>query len=168
MANSGIIRKIDELGRIVLPKELRKMLNINPGDDFEITIDDSIIKLKRYSRLENFEENINSIINCFSFVTKYSILFVVSDHLINNKDDKITNVINSIILERKIYINDKIEKNIISKNTIIEGKMVLVPLVSNSDLLGAVVVVAKDNIDNMKKIANIICSLIKKTILFEK
>lgn len=39
MQTTGIIRKIDELGRIVLPKELRKYLNINPGDDFQITIE---------------------------------------------------------------------------------------------------------------------------------
>ena len=45
MKTSGIIRKIDELGRIVLPKELRKYLNINPGDDFQINIEDQKIIL---------------------------------------------------------------------------------------------------------------------------
>ena len=36
MNPTGIIRKIDDLGRIVLPKELRRHLNINTGDDFQI------------------------------------------------------------------------------------------------------------------------------------
>ena len=48
MSNSGIIRKIDNLGRIVLPKELRYALNINSGDDFEIYINGEEIILKKY------------------------------------------------------------------------------------------------------------------------
>ena len=55
MQTTGIIRKIDELGRIVLPKELRKYLNINPGDDFQITIENEKIILEKYSRLQNEE-----------------------------------------------------------------------------------------------------------------
>ena len=39
MNKTGIIRKIDELGRIVLPKELRKTLNIKAGDDLLISIE---------------------------------------------------------------------------------------------------------------------------------
>ena len=66
MKNIGIIRKIDELGRIVLPKELRKTLSINSGDDFQITIDNEKIILEKYSRLENYEDKILEIINCFS------------------------------------------------------------------------------------------------------
>ena len=45
MKSTGIVRKIDELGRIVLPKELRKSLNINSGDDFQISIDENKIIL---------------------------------------------------------------------------------------------------------------------------
>ena len=165
---SGIIRKIDELGRIVLPKELRKTLNINPGDDFEITIDDNVIKLKKYSRLENFEDNITNIINCFSYVTKYNILFTINDYLLNDNNDKITPIIKNLILERKLYINDKIEKNIITNKHIYEGKMILLPIVSNSDLLGSIIIISNDSINNMTNTANIISNLIKKTILFER
>ncbi len=48
MKSTGIVRKVDELGRIVLPSELRKTLNINVKDSLEIyTSGDSII-LKKY------------------------------------------------------------------------------------------------------------------------
>ena len=50
MQTTGIIRKIDELGRIVLPKELRKYLNINPGDDFQITIENEKIILEKIKK----------------------------------------------------------------------------------------------------------------------
>ena len=44
----GIIRPVDELGRIVLPVETRKMLELNPKDGVEIFIEDDKIILKKY------------------------------------------------------------------------------------------------------------------------
>ena len=49
MKTTGIIRRIDELGRIVIPKELRKNLKIGNGDSLEILIDGEDIVLKKYS-----------------------------------------------------------------------------------------------------------------------
>ena len=51
MKETGIIRKVDELGRIVLPKEIRKTLGIKDGEDLEIYIKDKAIYLQKYSRL---------------------------------------------------------------------------------------------------------------------
>ena len=48
MKATGIVRKVDELGRIVLPVELRRTLNINIGDPLEIYIDGESILLKKY------------------------------------------------------------------------------------------------------------------------
>lgn len=49
MRSLGILRKIDELGRIVLPKELRDIFDIHPGDSIEIYTDrDNAIVLKKY------------------------------------------------------------------------------------------------------------------------
>ncbi len=44
----GIIRPIDELGRIVLPVETRKMMDLNPKDGVEVFIEDDKIILKKY------------------------------------------------------------------------------------------------------------------------
>jgi len=48
MKSTGIVRKIDELGRIVLPKELRDVLNIDIKDPLEIYTEDEFILLKKY------------------------------------------------------------------------------------------------------------------------
>ena len=48
MKATGITRKIDDLGRIVLPKELRKTLGIEPGTPIEIYTEDETIILKKY------------------------------------------------------------------------------------------------------------------------
>jgi transcriptional pleiotropic regulator of transition state genes len=44
----GIVRKVDELGRIVLPMELRRTFNINKEDPLEIFVDEDMIVLKKY------------------------------------------------------------------------------------------------------------------------
>lgn len=49
MKATGIVRKVDELGRIVLPKELRTMLGIDIKDPLEIFTDDQYVVLKKYN-----------------------------------------------------------------------------------------------------------------------
>ncbi|HCL4549708.1 AbrB/MazE/SpoVT family DNA-binding domain-containing protein [Clostridium botulinum] len=48
MKSTGIVRKVDELGRIVIPKELRRTLNIEEGDGLEIYTEGEQIILKKY------------------------------------------------------------------------------------------------------------------------
>ena len=48
MKSTGVVRKIDELGRIVLPIEIRRTLEINRGDSVEIFVDSEKIMLKKY------------------------------------------------------------------------------------------------------------------------
>ena len=48
MKSTGIVRKVDELGRIVLPIELRRTLNIAERDALEIYVDGASVVLKKY------------------------------------------------------------------------------------------------------------------------
>lgn len=48
MKATGVVRPVDELGRIVIPKELRKTFNIKEKDSLEIYVEDDMIILKKY------------------------------------------------------------------------------------------------------------------------
>ncbi|WP_257348147.1 AbrB/MazE/SpoVT family DNA-binding domain-containing protein [Pseudalkalibacillus decolorationis] len=48
MKSTGVVRKVDELGRIVIPKELRRTMNINERDPMEIFVDGEKIIIKKY------------------------------------------------------------------------------------------------------------------------
>ena len=48
MKNTGVVRRLDELGRITLPMELRKVFNIEERDSLEIYVEDDKIILKKY------------------------------------------------------------------------------------------------------------------------
>ena len=50
MKSTGIVRKVDELGRIVLPIELRRTFDLNVKDAIEIYTDDDMIILKKFQR----------------------------------------------------------------------------------------------------------------------
>ena len=63
MKATGIVRNLDQLGRFVIPKETRKVLNLNEGDPIEIFTDGDTIILKKYAQgcqccgnMENIKE----------------------------------------------------------------------------------------------------------------
>ena len=51
MKATGIVRRIDELGRIVIPKEIRRVLRIREGDPIEIFTEEDGVVLKKYARI---------------------------------------------------------------------------------------------------------------------
>ena len=59
MKSTGIVRKVDELGRVVLPIELRRNFNINEKDSLEIFVDDDKIILKKYEPCDIFTGSID-------------------------------------------------------------------------------------------------------------
>ena len=62
MKSTGIVRKVDNLGRIVLPIEIRKVLDIKEKDSIEIFIDDGRIVLEKYQPSCIFCNNADDIV----------------------------------------------------------------------------------------------------------
>ena len=77
MKSTGIVRKVDELGRIVLPKELRSTLNIQEKDPLEIFVEDSDIILRKYQPACIF---CNSLVNITTYRGHNICFFIVFDH----------------------------------------------------------------------------------------
>lgn len=63
MKSTGIVRKVDELGRIVLPIELRRNLGIDIKDSLEIYVDNDTIVLKKYQPACIFCGSADNVIN---------------------------------------------------------------------------------------------------------
>ena len=62
MKSTGVVRKVDELGRIVLPIEIRKILDIQQKDALEIFTDEDRIVLQKYQPACIFCNNIEDVI----------------------------------------------------------------------------------------------------------
>ena len=63
MKSTGVVRKVDELGRIVLPIELRRSLNIDVKDSLEIFVDEDKIILKKYEPADIFTGAMDNLID---------------------------------------------------------------------------------------------------------
>ena len=126
MKSTGVVRRIDDLGRIVIPKEIRKTFRIKEGENLEIFItDNETISLKKYSTLNKFEELIKSLLKTFSQINKKVI--VTDLNIILGKNISIDQSFYKLLEERKRIIknNDyiKIYDNEIKSSYIIETFM---------------------------------------------
>ncbi len=63
MKSSGIVRRMDMLGRIVVPKETRQKLSIDNGDSVEFYSDNDSVYIKKYSRGCLFCHSMENVLN---------------------------------------------------------------------------------------------------------
>ena len=56
MKSTGVVRRVDDLGRIVIPKEIRRTLRIRDGESLEIFVDREMIALKKFSTMTDMDE----------------------------------------------------------------------------------------------------------------
>lgn len=62
MKTTGIVRRVDDLGRIVIPKEIRRALHIKEGDPLEIYVDDNVVCFKNY-KYQAVEDACKEVLN---------------------------------------------------------------------------------------------------------
>lgn len=150
MKATGVVRRIDELGRIVIPKEIRKTLRIKEGENLEIYIDNESIILKKYSSIHNLDEFAQKLTDTISNLLKKNIIITDSDSIVaisgglkkKYLGQKISDELETIIKKRSQIL----EKNIKSiKISEIEeaGSYTYAPIIANGDALGIVLILSK-------------------------
>ena len=160
MKSTGIVRKIDELGRIVIPKEIRNVLSIHSNDDLEIFIDNMKIVLKKYEKSDNILNYSNNIVKIIDEKLNIKVFVTNKERFITEGDFKNKNTDNALIeliKERKKH--ESINKETINK---ISGYFVIYPIIVESDILGLLIFAKETVFTNEEKIlTNIILKLIE-------
>lgn len=160
MKSTGIVRKIDELGRIVIPKEIRNVLSIHSNDDLEIFIDNMKIVLKKYEKSDNILNYSNNIVNIIDEKLNIKVFVTNKEKIItagNFKNKELDSKLLELIEERKRY--ESINKETINK---ISGYFVIYPIIVESDILGLLMFAKETAFTNEEKIlTNIILKLIE-------
>ncbi len=172
MKATGIFRRIDELGRIVIPKEIRKNLKIREGDNIEIYISnqDEII-LRKYSSLKNIKDFAQRFTDSIYSLLKNNIIVTDKDHIIaisgnlkkNYLDKEISEEIISYIIRRN-NILEKHKKNIsIIKDESIESTYIIEPIIVDGDIVGLFIILSDDIVtETEQKIAQIAADFFTK------
>ncbi len=164
MKSTGVVRRIDELGRIVIPKEIRRNLGIRDGENVEIFTDSDSIILKKYYRLQESSELATNLCNIVNSLFNYKIIITDREKVIattTNKDllnKKITEDYMNIIEGREIverenykFILDDIELN---------GNFLYVPIISLNDSIGLIIIYNETKLTNELDIAKLLSGII--------
>lgn len=166
MKSTGIVRKIDELGRIVIPKEIRKHLNIKDGEELEISIEEDMITLKKYQRIFSMKEKVSNLIDIFHKYLGGIIFFTDRENILislgeNQESKKLNQKYIKLLDERKKITN--FDNHIIEITSEYKDnqKYIFYPIITNIDLLGSIIYL-KENINESEVlIFNILYTLIK-------
>lgn len=154
MKATGIVRRIDELGRVVIPKEIRRTLRIKEGDPLEIFTDRDELTLKKYSpiaTLENFSKATARSLHDLSgklavICDTDGVLYAYGDGKKELDGKPISAELEKLMKERRSYVANAAESGdvlpIVDGDEGVTAQMI-VPVVSGGDCLGAVVLLSK-------------------------
>lgn len=157
MKATGIIRRVDELGRIVIPKEIRKSLRMREGTPIEIFMGtENEIVLKKYSPLNELKDFAKEAVEAVFSSLEHSTLLVDKDEVLQVAGVSKTEYINKtitielekIIAERKaMLLNKKENANMVSLVKDDDNEyyaQIIVPIHASGDTYGAIVLFSKE------------------------
>lgn len=150
MKSTGVVRRVDELGRIVIPKEIRRTLRIKDGESLEIFVDREMITLKKFSRLNNMEEMAKQLADIISHTVNKSVFITDCDICIaavgglrkKYIGGVISDFLDKIMKERKVCRCDRLVELEILENDKERGAYVASPIIVNGDVTGLVLIVS--------------------------
>lgn len=159
MKATGIVRRIDDLGRVVIPKEIRRTLRIREGDPLEIFTDrEGEVILKKYSPIgelgdfanEYVESMHQSLGHIACVADKDSIVAVAGGSKKEFLDKSISNDLERTMdMKKTITANRSDEGKIFSivaneEDTTKYSSQVIAPIVADGDAIGAVIILSKE------------------------
>ena len=151
MKATGIVRRIDELGRIVIPKEIRRVLRIREGDPVEIFTDDDAVVLKKYARIrelgdyaETYCQALNGALGFSAAVTDTeTVLFAAGPMKKQLLKLPLSDAFVSRMREKQTTLTT--EGFVLSDREAPVEKLAAVPIVSGGDVLGSVLLLSSDD-----------------------
>ena len=145
---NGQIKRIDELGRIVIPKDIRKRLSIKTNDTLEIGMDGDKIVLNKRIAIKEYNDYVKTLL---TILTNYSGI----KFLATNREDIIFNNTDIVGFEVKKYINMSLYEMDKVKDEICSGCDIR-PVIIDSNVEGIIIVINSECNKEIGKIINIL------------
>ena len=175
MKATGVVRRIDELGRIVIPKEIRRTLKIREGTPLEIySGDNGELLLKKYSPLLDFSALMAEVADSIYKTTSQSVLVTNMEKVIatsgQHKNEYINKSIDSHITRligmRKTQIILTTEESVLFFHDSGTKSFVISPILESGDVYGSIIIYSEStNLGEIEKsIASTFADFISKQI----
>ena len=158
MKATGVVRRIDDLGRIVIPKEIRRTLHIKEGDPLEIFTDkEGEVILKKYSPIGELSEFATGYAETLSKTTghiacitdKDSVIAVSGGSKKEFLEKSLSKELENIMDNKEVYTsreNNEVSVPIIQNETNERryNSQVIYPIISDGDVIGSVILLSKE------------------------
>ncbi|MFR7590463.1 MAG: AbrB/MazE/SpoVT family DNA-binding domain-containing protein [Longibaculum sp.] len=145
MKTTGMVRRIDELGRIVIPKEIRKQLMMKEGESISFALEDDKIVLTKFSMLNKMGPMVQVLLD--GLYNKYHNTFLLCDkqQIIASSQDGLAKYQRKKLSQDLIDIMERQEKQIevFTRLSEQEVKLSLIPLVNAQEIQGALLIITK-------------------------
>ncbi|MBQ9023654.1 MAG: AbrB/MazE/SpoVT family DNA-binding domain-containing protein [Bacilli bacterium] len=153
MKSTGITRRIDDLGRIVIPKEIRKNLKIKENEILEVFVENENIILKKFSSFDDMDKTFTRFIEVLENITFNSVLITNRDKILNTSINKKYDYLNkeigrdiiNCISNKEDLLNKGLVELIVNKQ--IDTNCYIKPIINNGDTLGSIVIFGNKNIE---------------------
>ena len=166
MRATGIVRRIDDLGRVVIPKEIRKTLRIKEGDPLEIFTDrEGQVILKKYSPIGELSEFATGYAETLAKTTGHIACITDKDTIIavsggSKKEfleQDVSQELEKLMEDKEVYTSKENSDMAmpITKNDTNEKKnksQIVYPIISNGDTIGTVILMSKDSNTKMNEV----------------
>ena len=150
MKSTGIIRRIDNLGRIVIPKEIRKNLRIKNGENLEIFINQEDIILKKYYQIDKLKYLSDELTKSIYKILKKDVMITNNEAILSINDKEVVTFMELSstylkLLERhkEVIIEEKTKLEI-TKGKFLEKCFIFEPIINNGDVLGSIIMVSNE------------------------
>lgn len=147
MKATGITRRIDDLGRIVIPKEIRRTLRVREGDPLEIFTDrEGMIILKKYSPIGEMGEFADSYVEVMAQTLQATICITDTDSVIAASGAGWKELMDQPV--SKTLENSMESRSMVKDRAFFSGyeKQILIPILSAGDVIGSVLLLKNDGL----------------------
>lgn len=174
MKTTGVVRRIDDLGRIVVPKEIRRTLRIRDGESLEIFVDKDIVALKKYSPMNDLEDFAKVLVEAVYqslksniFITDRDRILAVAGPLKKKYNGKaISPFLENIIESRTDFDETKQGELELTSGVMENGKVVASTIMVSGDPIGLVFIFSENGSVNQteQQIVHILAQFLGKHI----
>lgn len=161
MKATGIVRRIDDLGRVVIPKEIRRTLRIREGDPLEIFVDrDGEVILKKYSPIgelgnfaKEYAESLFESTNHITMITDRDSVIAVSGASRKDYMDKAVGPVIEMSMDDRKTIQEfqQGSQEIIQDTDESYNSLIVAPIIAGGDPIGTVIMMSKDETVRMSE-----------------
>ncbi len=158
MKATGIVRRIDDLGRVVIPKEIRRTMRIREGDPLEIyTSSDGEVIFKKYSAISELSENATQIADITAKLASCPVVVFDRDHVVavsgvpkkEFNERRVSQALEDLMESRKsFYQTASSHAKLMPVEGVDKAAVACVPIITAGDVSGAVAFLENGNVSN--------------------